>query len=159
MKNTLSGSNSSLKHSNIRHAVASIKVIVFAMGNVNLALRMETIYRVLKQAPVYGVRPDGMGIAHLEDREITVLDLHRRFFASKGSYLIVVQNSEGELYGIPVAVVPTLMEVPLSSIHVLPKSYRHADLLDIATHVCHIPREEALLTIFLLDVDQLLPAS
>ncbi len=164
MKNTLIKSQSSFKQSNTRDAVASLKVVVFAMGNLNLALRIENVYKVLNQTAVYGTGSNGLGIAHIDDREVIVVDLYRRLFefsvineASKKGYLIIAQNTKGELYGIPVAVVPALMEVPLSSIRVLPESYRHADILGFANHVCHITQEEQPLTIFLLDVEQLLP--
>jgi purine-binding chemotaxis protein CheW len=160
MKNTsISSKSPILNQSNTRNAVASLKLVVFEMGNLNLALRIETVYKVLNHVPVYGTGINGVRIAHVGDRSVTVVELHRRFFAPKGSYLILVQNSFGELYGIPVVSVPVLREVPLSSIQVLPESYLHADLLGIATHVCHIPQAEESLTIFLLDVEQLLPSS
>lgn len=160
MKNTLTNSKSlSLRQSNTRNAGASLKVIVFEMGNLNLALRIESVYKVMSQIPIYGSGLNSVKIAQVGDREVTVVELHRRFFAPRGDYLVIIQNGKGELYGIPVAVVPVMREVPLSSVQVLPESYRHADLLAIASHVCHIPQQEAPLTIFLLDVEQLLPSS
>lgn len=147
------------KHSHSQSAVKSKKIIVFSMGNINLGLPSDVVYKVTNQIPVYGTGFNGVGIAHFGDRQITIVELHRRFFTTKGKYLIVAENKVGELYGIPVAAVPTLMDVPLSRIQVLPDSYRHADLLAIATHVCHIPQAETSLTIFLLDLDQLLPSS
>ena len=128
------------------------------MGNINLALPSDAVFKVTNQMPVYGSGFNGVGLAHFGDRQITIVELHRRFFTAKGKYLIIVENKAGELYGIPVASVPTLIDVPLSRIQVLPDSYRHADLLAIATHVCHIPSSETPLTVFLLDVDQLLPS-
>lgn len=163
MENTLIQSKSSFKQFNTRDAVASLKVLVFSIGNLKLALRIENVYKVLNQTPVYGTGLNGVGIAHVGDREVTVVDLHRRLFqssitneASKAGYLIIAQNTPGELYGIPVAVVPALMEIPLSSIRVLPESYRHANILGFASHVAVIPQVEASLTIFLLDIEQLL---
>lgn len=62
-----------------------------------------------------------MGVAHMDEREVTVVDLYWRFFKSGhaseltlNGYLVIVQNQTGELYGIPVADTPVLMEVPLS---------------------------------------------
>lgn len=161
MKSTLATTKShGLKHSTTRDAVASLRLVVFEMGNLKLALRIDAVYKVLNQTPIYGTGFNDVGVAYIGDREVTVVELHRRFFAAKGSYLIVVQNSKSELYGIPVVAVPVLMEVPLSSIQVLSDTYRHADVLgEVATHVCHIAQGEATLTIFLLDVGQLLPSS
>jgi len=134
------------------------------MGEVKLALPLDTVSKILNKTPVYGMGFNGVGVAHVGDREVTVVDLHQQLFrsstineSSRAVYLIISQSRQGELYGIPVTAVPVLMEVPSSSIRVLPKSYRRADILRSATHVCHIPQEEAPLTIFMVDVDLLVP--
>jgi len=134
------------------------------MGDVKLALPLDTVSKILNKTPVYGMGLNGVGVAHVGDHEVTVVDLHQQLFrsstineSSQAVYLIISQSRQGELYGIPVTAVPVLMEVPSSSIRVLPKSYRRADILRSATHVCHIPQEEAPLTIFMVDVDLLVP--
>ena len=164
MNNTLIKAKPSSKQSNSRDTKSFLKVVVFSIGNLKLALRIETAYKVLNQTPVYGIGSSGVGIANVGDRDVTVVDLHRQLFRSSNvsegvnkGYLLIIQNKAGELYGIPVAGVPALMELPLANIRVLPQSYRHADVFGFATHVCHIPQAEAL-TIFLLDVDQMLLA-
>lgn len=142
----------------------SIKLIVFEIGNLNLALPIESVYKVLNYTPIYGSGINQVGITHVGEFEVTVVDLHQRFFKSSqtseyftGGYLVLVKNTTGELYGIPVADTPVLMEVQLSQIRVIPESYRRADTLDVASHVAVIPQETASLTVFLLDVDLLLP--
>lgn len=164
MKNTLvkTKANAS-RQTNNQEAVNSLKVIMFEMGDIKLALPIHNIAKVLPKTTVYGSGFHGVGIAHVGDREVTVVDLHKRLFqsssindASKDSYLMIVKNRHNELYGIPVAVVPTLMEIALSCIRVLPESYRNADIFGFATHVAVIPAMETPMTIFLLDVDQLL---
>lgn len=164
MKNALVKSKlHGLKHSQSQKTINSQKVIVFGMGNVNLALPINTVYKVLNQIPIYGSGLNGVGIAHIGDREVTVVDLHQQLFQSnnvteesKKSYLIVIKNTQNDLYGIPVASVPTLMEIPQSTIRVLPEAYRNADVFGFATHVAVIAEVEPPMTIFLLDVDQLL---
>lgn len=143
---------------------ALVKLIVFDMGNLKLALRIESVYKIVNHTSTYGSGLGAVGVAHLGESEITVVNLHRRFFKSnqsnesrQSSYLVVVQHPTGELYGIPVSQTPTLLEVPISLIRVLPESYRRADTLDVASHVAVIPQEGEPLTIFLLDVDRLLP--
>jgi len=141
---------------------ALLKVIVFNVGSLSCGLRIESIYKVLKQTQVYGSGLNSIGIAHMGERELVVVDLEQRLFQSSilnGSeqrgYLIVAQTV-GEFFGIPVAAAPTLMEVPLATIRVLPESYRQADTLGIASHVAVIPQAETSMTLFLLDVDRLL---
>jgi len=140
-----------------------LQLIVFNIGHLNLALRIESVYKVSNHTPISGSGVGTVGVTHVDDIEVTVIDLYRRFFQSNpseystGGYLVLVQNTTGEVYGIPVAETPVLMEVPLSLIRLLPQSYRYADTLDVASHVAVIPQDAASLTIFLLDVDRLLP--
>ncbi|HEY9611540.1 chemotaxis protein CheW [Allocoleopsis sp.] len=150
--------------SRTRQATSALKLVVFSMNRLNLALRIESVYKVVNHTSTYGSGIGSIGVAHLGEDEITVVDLHRQFFKSNlisesnpSGYLVVVQNTMGELYGIPVAETPALMDVPRAMIRVLPESYRRADTLDVASHVAVIPQEEATLTVFLLDVDRLLP--
>lgn len=141
-----------------------LKLVVFSMGGLNLALRIESVYKVVNHTPVYSSGLNHVGVSHMGEREVTVVDLYWRFFKgsqthelSSTGYLVIVKNTTGELYGIPVAETPVLIEVPLSMIRVLPESYRRADTLEVASHVAVIPQEGAPLTVFLLDVDLLLP--
>lgn len=167
MKNTLvkTKANGS-RQTNKQEAVNSLKVIMFEMGDIKLALPIHNIAKVLPKTTVHGSGFHGVGIAHVGDREVTVVDLHKRLFqsssindASKNSYLMIVKDRQSELYAIPVGSVPTLMEIALSCIRVLPDSYRNADIFGFATHVAVIPAMETPITIFLLDVDQLLANS
>jgi purine-binding chemotaxis protein CheW len=150
--------------SQARQTIPSLKLIVFSMGGLNLALRIESVYKVVNRTPVYSSGVGFVGVTHVGDGEVTVVDLYQRFFKfnppshfDPGGYLVIVKNTTGELYGIPVPDTPTLVEVPLSQIRVLPESYRRADTLEVASHVAVLPQDAAPLTIFLLDVDLLLP--
>ncbi len=148
-----------------RQATPYLKLLVFSLGNLQLALRIEAVYKVVNRTPVYSSGVGAVGVAHVGDGEVTVVDLHRRFFHTSnpssepqlGGYLVVVRSTTGELYGIPIADTPVLMEVPLSQIRLLPESYRRSDTLEVASHVAVIPQENSQLTIFLLDVERLLP--
>jgi purine-binding chemotaxis protein CheW len=92
-----------------------------------------------------------------------VIDLHKKLFkvsqsqiSGQKGYLIIVLNSLGEYFGIWVQETPTLQDIALSQLRVLPESYRRSDTLAIASHVMVIPQENNSKTVFLLDVDQLL---
>lgn len=164
MKNALLKSKAgSVQQSQSRDRAASVKMIVFTIGNFDLALPIEIVQKVLNQIPVYGSGLNGVGIAHVGDLEVTVIDLHRQLFqssiineAGQKGYLLVIRNKDGEFYGIPVSSVPVLMDLPLASIRVLPESYRNGDILGMATHVCYLPKEEPPLTIFLINLEQML---
>lgn len=164
MKNTLVQSKAvSMQQASRSDRIASVKMIVFTVGTFNLALPIEIVYKVLNQIPVYGSGLNGVGIAHVGELEVTVIDLHRQLFQSsiinetaKKGYLLILHSKSSDLYGIPVASVPVLMDLSLASIRVLPESYRSGDILQMATHVCYLPEEEPPLTIFLVNPEQML---
>lgn len=142
----------------------SLKLIVFTLDRLNLAFPVEYVDKVIKQKQIQGSGINQFGIASLNEQQVTVIDLYRRVFQSEQPsndftdvYLVIVKNSKDELYGVAVKKTPVLRDVPLSRIRVLPESYRRLDTLDIASHVVVIPQETETLTIFLLDVDLLLP--
>ena len=142
-------------------SVPIIKAIVFQIGSLNLAIRIESVHKILRHTSIYTSGLNGVGIAHVDDGEVVVLDLQWRLFRDKtidtsnqATYLIVVKNSVNELQGIPVNAVPSLIDIPVATLRVLPDSYRHADTLGIASHVAVIPQAQNSLTVFLLSLDQ-----
>ncbi|MGQ4646357.1 chemotaxis protein CheW [Lyngbya aestuarii] len=141
-----------------------LKLIVFSMGSLKLAVPIESVYKVFNQPSINSSGVNQFGVTHVGEQQVTVVDLYRRVFKQSQTnvvfadgYLVTVQNSQGELYGIAVTDTPVLMDVLLSSIRVLPESYRRVDTLDLASHVVVIPQESGSITVFLLDVDLLLP--
>ncbi|MEP1060695.1 MULTISPECIES: chemotaxis protein CheW [Cyanophyceae] len=141
----------------------TLKAIACKIGHLNLAIRIESVDKILKQTPVYSSGLNSVGIAHVGDREVTVFDLERHLFQTSNmdtaqtGYLVVVRNTANEFRGIPVALLPTLIDIPLPTLRLLPESYRHSDTLGIASHVALIPEPEGLLTLFLLDLNLDLP--
>ncbi|AFY77713.1 chemotaxis signal transduction protein [Pleurocapsa sp. PCC 7327] len=142
----------------------SIKLLTFSVGKLNVALPVDLVKKVVNYTPIYGSGLSHLGVARIDDREITVVDLHKRLFnasqlipsGSRG-YLIIARNSVGESFGILVGQAPSLHDVPISQIRALPASYRRADTLEIASHVTVISHKEESLTVFILEVDRIVP--
>ena len=61
-------------------AETSVKLIVFQMGSLNLALPIEVVYKILNHKPIYGSGVNQVGVVHLDEQEVTVVDLYRRLF-------------------------------------------------------------------------------
>lgn len=140
-----------------------LKLLVFKIGKLNLALQLNWVTRILNNLPVYSSGLSYFGIAHVDNREVTVIDLHQRLFKSKliddaelYSYLIIAQNQNREEFGIPLMETPNLMDINRDNVRVLPESYRRSDTLAIASHVAVIPQPSGSMTIFILDVNTLL---
>lgn len=140
----------------------SLKLVYFRIGILNVALPIHSVQKIINRTTVYGSGLNYTGIAHVGEQEITVVDLHKRLFhtsqleESGTSGYIVLIKSHGEPVGIMSVQTPTLIEVSLSDLRVLPESYRRTDTLEIASHVAVIPQVPESMTIFLLDSDRLI---
>jgi len=141
---------------------ALLKLLIFEVGKLILALSIQQVQKVVRNNPVYGSGLSYVNLTHLGDQEVTVIDLHQKLFkvsqteTSGTGYFIISKNVTGEPLGIAVAQTPTVIDVPLAQIRTLPESYRRADTLEIASHVAVIPQENnTSLTIFILDLERL----
>jgi purine-binding chemotaxis protein CheW len=143
-------------------ASSTAKFLLFTLGQLHLALPIAQVVRILNYAPVHGSGTTATGLVHLEDRSVTVIDLGQRLLhrsqspsALTKSFLILAQTSRGEEFAIVVPSPPTLMDVAVEHIRVLPASYRQNDTLNCASHVMVIPQLGQSLTVFLLEPDAL----
>ncbi len=141
----------------------SVKLLIFSLGSLHLALSVSAVKKILRYTPVHGSGLNHFGVANVDGNEVTVIDLHKRLFqvsqsqiSGQKGYLILAKNSQGEFFAIWVGNAPSLQDVSLSSMRVLPESYRRSDTLAIASHVLALPDKDDTRTVFLLDVDRLL---
>ncbi len=141
-----------------------LKLLLFDMGMLTLALPVEQVQKVIKHTAVHGSGLSYVNLVHLGKQEVAVIDLHRKLFKvsqpeiiDKKGYFIITKSVIGEPVGIMVAQAPSLIDVPLDRVRTLPNSYRSADTLEIASHVAVIPQsEDKSLTIFILDLKRLI---
>lgn len=138
-----------------------IKLLVFEIGKLTLALPILQVQKVVKQMEVYGSGLSHVNLTHFPEQEIAIVDLHQKLFGvsltqSDTGYFIISKNIAGEPLGIVVSQAPTLIDVFLEQIRLLPDAYRRADTLAIASHVTVIPdRDDVTKTIFILDLTSL----
>lgn len=139
------------------------KLLVFQIGTLHLALPVESVKKITHYTLMQGSGITAVGLIHVDETEITAIDLYKRLFKvsqplmSGRQFLILAKNSVDELFGILVPQTPSLVDLPLSEIRTLPNSYRRGDTLEIATHVTRVEENGELLTVFILDVDRLVP--
>lgn len=141
-----------------------IKFLVFSMGNLNVALHIDTVEKIINYSTIFSSGLNHFGLVNLGDEEIIVIDLYKKLFnqpqilhEEDKKYLLLALNSVNETFGILIKNAPELYDIPLDNIRVLPPSYRSADTLKIASHVTVIHNEdEEKKTIFILDPDELI---
>lgn len=143
--------------------IKKIKLLVFSINNINFALHIDSVQKVINYSTIHSSGLNHYGIVTIENKEITVINLYKKLFNESQSldgqekkYLLLVYNSFGETFGIIITQAPSLYDIDMKDIRVLPPSYRRADTLKIASHVTIIHQEEAEdKTIFILDPDEL----
>ena len=141
----------------------SLKLLVFKIGKLTLALPILQVQKVVKYDPVHGSGLSHVNLAHLGDREVAIVDLHQKLFkvslpqsSQNKGYFIISKNIAGEPLGILVSESPALIDVHTAQIRLIPESYRRADTLAIASHVAVVPQDdETSQTIFILDLKEL----
>ncbi|MGY6529872.1 MAG: chemotaxis protein CheW [Cyanobacterium sp.] len=143
--------------------VNKIKLLSFPIGKLNAGFHIDVVQKVVNFSMVYGSGLNQYGMATIEGEEITVIDLHKKFFNTPTTfegedkkYLLLVENSTGERFGIIVTNTPSLYDIAMKDIRALPPSYRQADTFKIASHITMIKEEEEVITIFILDPDELI---
>lgn len=138
-----------------------IKFIIFEIGKLTLALPILHVQKIIKQNEVHGSGLSHINLTHLPDKEVTIVDLHQKLFGvslthqNTTGYFIISQDIAGEALGIVVAAPPTLIEIPIDQIRLIPDSYRRSDTLEIASHVAIIPQNDKTWTVFILDLSRL----
>ncbi len=141
---------------------STLKVLAFPLGNLYLGLKLELVQKIIPTPEIFKSGQKPLGIAHFDDQEVVILDPYQKLYRCPNphaaSYMIIMQNAQQDLYGIPVTAVPTVRELPLSTLRLLPPAYRKGDTLGIASHVALVPDGEKNWTIFVLDLDCLYSA-
>lgn len=143
----------------------SIKLLVFKVEKLMLSLPILQVQKVIKYNSVHGSGLSHVNLTHLEDRDIAIVDLHKKIFnvslpeaVQNQGYFLISQNIRGEPLGILILEPPTLVDVSTTQVRLIPNSYRHADTLEIASHVTVISQpDNAKQTIFILDLEKLGP--
>lgn len=146
----------------VKDTSSTLKLVVFEIGKLTLALPVKQVQKVIKQNAIHGSGLSHVNLTHWGEQEVAVIDLQQKLFkishseqSGDNGYFVITKKVIGEPLGIMVAQTPILLDVPLSQIRVLPKSYRQADTLEIASHVAVIPQEDnTSLTVFILDLEK-----
>jgi len=140
------------------------KFIVFKIADYHLALPMSDVIKVVNCSPMVSNGLQKMGVIQLGHHMIRVVDLHEQL-SSGGSdhlpndppFLVIIRGSGGELCGIPVEKPPNLVELPLEMMRSFPKSDQYdKPALNLVSHAAVVSQENVTMTIFLLDVKQVL---
>lgn len=161
MRNLTTDANSKLT-SDLKES--SLKLLVFKINRLTLALPVLQIQKVIKYNPVHGSGLSYVNLTHLDDKDIAVVDLHQKLFntslpklSEDRGYFIISKNITGEPLGILVSEPPALVDVATTEIRLIPDAYRRADTLQIASHVTVIEAEnETSKTVFILDLGSLI---
>ncbi len=133
-----------------------MKILHFPLGSLHLGLPLTQVQKVIPYPQIFSSGQKPIGLAHFEDQEVVVIDLHRHLFGqpspAPATHLIVVTGGD-DLYGLPCAGMPALVEIAPEHMRQIPPTYRQADTLGLASHVARLHNNT--MTLFLLDAQRL----
>ncbi len=146
-----------------RKAEASQQIITFQLQQEWFALPIESVQRVIWLDKVYGdPHRTGVSLTQYQEQELLVIDVSYRIFGQETTaiyitqsqrYLVVVQNAQEELVGLPIDSQPSVRRVPQSSFKPLPQSYIiQGNVRCVSSTTVQLSHQEMF---FLLDPEQL----
>lgn len=149
-----------------RKAESTQQLLTFQLEQEWFALSIRAVQRVVPLGKVYGdPHRKGVSLTLYQDQELLVIDAGQRIFgvpsralveAETLSYLVIVQNSQGAIAGLPIVGQPALRRVPFSAFGPLPDAYVATGNIHCVSSRMIQTGEEPLL--FLLDPERLVPA-
>lgn len=156
-----------------RRAEVTQKLIVFCIQQEWFTLPIQAVQKVVLMGHVHGSPyGDGLRFTQYQNQEILVINAEQQIFgranaklalpsateesviAASPACLLIVQNQQGELIGIPLNNQPSLRRVPLSAFRPLPTAYLASGNIRCISALIKLPEGEP--PLFLLNLDHLL---
>jgi chemotaxis signal transduction protein len=138
----------------------TLKFLIFTMADLNLAIGIESVVRIIPLPKIHRSGDKLLGIANYEDQEVLVIDLYKRIYGQElnlAKGFLVIFAGQNSLYGITIATLPNVENVPVSILQPVPPAYRDRDTLGIASHTMQVSiKKSDPQTVFLLDSELLL---
>ena len=143
----------------------TLRVLVFRISGNSLsdesdylfALPVESVFKVIPCPPINWAMDTGLGMTDVGSENVTTLDLYQQFFSRDSNklenanvstvsnghkFLLLLKTNTEEKYGIPVAGLPILSNIPLATIRPVSLSYRQVAKIDFASHMAILPQAE-----------------
>ncbi|WP_295616971.1 hypothetical protein [Chamaesiphon sp. GL140_3_metabinner_50] len=123
----------------------SIELVIFEIAEVSFGIPMTKINRIISNV--------FLGEDYSLTQDVEIVDLHQRLTGTEianFNAIAIFTGTDGQLYGIQIETVPSLMTIPLDRIRTIPQQIRTNNPLGIASHIAMISNSQLELTIFIL---------
>jgi purine-binding chemotaxis protein CheW len=139
--------------------------IVFTIANHWLALPLAAVLKIMTTKAIPLNEIGGQSLIYLDQDPITLVNLHpvlSGVLASSstspanvisGQFLLITGLYGYPQWAIPVDEAPTLLELPLDSVRLLPNTYRES-IHNLACHVAVLSNRDLTPTVLLLNLQQ-----
>jgi chemotaxis signal transduction protein len=139
---------------------ATLKFLIFTMADLNLAIGIESVVRIIPLPKIHRSGDKLLGIANYENQDVLVIDLYKRIYGQELNLVkgfLVIFAGQNSLYGFTIAALPNVENVPVNSLQSVTAAYRDRDTLGIASHTMQVSiKKSDPQTVFLLDSELLL---
>jgi hypothetical protein len=134
------------------------KAIAFSVSGYWLALPLASVTRVLPMPESALFSQSDRGFNRIDGYPTVLLDLHPIFSRlrygkadTKSQFLAIARLDGNTLCAIPIDDPPTLLDIPLTEVGLLPLTYRQS-LDRVSSHIVNVSQNGTTMTIFLLDL-------
>jgi chemotaxis signal transduction protein len=144
----------------VRKASSVQQILVFSLQQHWFALPVPLVYKVIAVDVLHRAENRGLpGLVLYQNQEIPVIDIQQRIFGATfdhttSGFLVLVQNMQGEVVGLPLTSQPNLRRIPESAIAPLSSTYLAEGAIRCVIAMAISGQDEA--PIFFLDLGQLL---
>jgi chemotaxis signal transduction protein len=157
-----------LSSEDLEPQVETCKAAVFQIADHWFALPATAILKVISASALADVGVQADKLFLWENHPLIQLDLHRILPAAaerslqhepqwlnSRNYILIVWSQTGDRCAVAVDKLPVLLDIPLSKAQILPSHYRQT-ISSIAKYMIALPHKGAVLTVLLLDLQQVL---
>ncbi|MEM1366647.1 MAG: chemotaxis protein CheW [Cyanobacteria bacterium P01_H01_bin.15] len=138
-----------------------LKVMSFRVGDLHIALSLQSIQRIVNHQVVDALSYDGMH--EVDGKTVPALNLFELFYkmplpadALTPTNLILSKTSENQLFGVAISHLPTLLDLTTGQLRPLPEDWQQSPVFQSLAYFAQLPQEDAQpLTVCVLDCDRL----
>ena len=133
----------------------TLKFLIFSMGNLNLAMGIDSVIRIIPLPTIHRSGNKLLGITTYEDQEVLVIELYKRIYGQESSIdngFLVIFAGIRSLYGSTIASLPNVQDVPVNNLQPVPLEYRARSTSGMDRYMNQVPlkKQEKFATVFLI---------
>jgi hypothetical protein len=137
----------------------TLRVLLAPFKNLWLAIPMHSVRKIMRIADVVDEGVALPATIAVEDITAKVINLYEQIYGVPNplpdTHLVALQLASGQGFALPMAKLPTILNLEATAIKSIPADYRDLYRLDLASHISLLPQGKEEITVFVIDPEKL----